>query len=146
MNLAKLLSTGKSFFSGYGPPAYRETKRGFVPKFNSDKNPFAPKAVTETKDPAPAAVPVPVQEKRLTSARTVRTAKWAERLNPFRAPAPARSLIRAEQPELSLDTVKVLQNDLAEADIERVPAKSRTLPPAPVSSAAGAWELAASAR
>ena len=142
MNFAKLLSTGKSFFSGYGPPAYRETKRGFVPKFESGKNPFAPKAAEGKKEAAPAAEPV-LEKHAVPVARPARAAKWAEKLNPFRAPAPA--FVRAEQPELSLDTVKVLQNDLAEADIEHVPAKSRTLPPTPVQSTAGAWELATSA-
>ena len=139
MNLSKLLLTGKSFFSGYGAPAYRETKRGFVPKFSSDKNPFAPKAAAEKKDPAPAEEPV--TEKRM--APSARAAKWTEKLNPFRASAP--TFVRAEQPELSLHAVKVLQNDLAEGDIKYVTAKSRTVLPAPVSSTAGAWELAARA-
>ena len=144
MNLSKLLLTGKSFFSGYGAPAYRETKRGFVPKFSSDKNPFAPKAAAEKKDPAPAEEPV-TEKRMVPSARPARAAKWTEKLNPFRAPAPERAFVRAEQPELSLHTVKVLQNDLAEGDIKYVTAKSRTVLPAPVSSTAGAWELAASA-
>jgi hypothetical protein len=148
MTLANLLATGKSFFNGQGSPAYRESRRAFVPKFNSDKNPFTPKAVTEKKKNAPASAPVtaPVVEKPVArSARPARATSWVEKINPFRAPEPVKSFGRAEQPELSLDTVKVLQNDLSEADIERVPAKSLTLPPTPVKSTVGTWEVMANA-
>jgi hypothetical protein len=64
---------------------------------------------------------------------------WTTRLNPFRAPepAPAQSPC-AVQAELSLNAVKVVHNDLADADVEVVPVKARanapvaapTLPPA----------------
>ena len=52
---------------------------------------------------------------------------WTTRLNPFRAPepAPARPPL-AVQTELSLNSVKVVHNDLADADVEVVPVKSRT--------------------
>ena len=148
MTLANLLATGKSFFSGHGSPTYRETRRGFVPKFNSDKNPFTPKAAVEKKKATPVAAPAaaPVVEKPVArSTRPARAASWVEKINPFRAPEPVKSFGRAEQPELSLDTVKVLRNDLAEADIERVPAKSRTLTPTPVKSSVGKWEVMANA-
>ena len=61
---------------------------------------------------------------------------WATRLNPFRAPEPAQPT-QAVQSELSLDTVKVVHNDLTDADVEVVPVKSHAdavaapvLPPA----------------
>lgn len=61
---------------------------------------------------------------------------WATRLNPFRAPEPARPP-QAVQSELSLDAVKVVHNDLSDADVEVVPVKSHAdavaapvLPPA----------------
>ena len=150
MNFATLLGMGKSVLNGRGSSAYRETKRGFVPKFTSDKNPFAPKVVVESAAPAepvattPAIAPV-AETKIAPRSRPMRMTKWAVKLNPFREPEPMMQLRRAEQSELSLDTIKVLQNDLSEADIERVPAKSRTNRPTPVSSTAGAWEILANA-
>jgi hypothetical protein len=48
-------------------------------------------------------------------------------LNPFRSAELAEVPQKAVQVELSLDAVKVLQNDLSDADIEVVPVKSRTL-------------------
>jgi hypothetical protein len=60
------------------------------------------------------------------------TASWAERLNPFRAPAPApaaQMVTLPVQTELSLNAVKVLHNDLSDADVEVVPAKSRNNAP-----------------
>lgn len=138
MTLANLLAMGRSFFKGHDAPTYRATRRGFVPQFNSGKNPFAPKTAAEKKpsvQPAAAAAPVkPV-------VKPMRVTKWADKLNPFRAPEPVRTFTRAEQPELSLQTIKPVQNDLSESDIERVPAKSQTLQPAPVKSTASAWEL-----
>src|SRR5262249_50584692 len=54
---------------------------------------------------------------------------WAEKLNPFRG-KPAKAAPSAPmptgQPEFSLDGVKVVHNDLSDADVEVVPMKSRT--------------------
>jgi hypothetical protein len=48
------------------------------------------------------------------------------------------------QPELSLAAIKVVHNDLADADVEIVPVKARagTPPPAMLSPARQAWEYA----
>lgn len=61
---------------------------------------------------------------------------WATRLNPFRAPEPAQPT-QVVQAELSLNSVKVVHNDLTDADVEVVPVKSHAdavaapvLPPA----------------
>ena len=55
-----------------------------------------------------------------------RAPSWTEKLNPFRGSAPARqAATSAVQAELSLDTVKVVHNDLSDADVEVVPVKSR---------------------
>ena len=56
-------------------------------------------------------------------------AAWTNKLNPASlwtgaAPAEQKSL-PAVQTELSLDTVKVVHNDLSDADVEVVPIKSR---------------------
>jgi len=133
MNLGKLLGAGKSFFGGRDTVAYRENKRVFLPKFGGEKNPFQPKAAepaTAVKPPAakPAARPVTM------SARTSGLSAWSEKLNPFRPAAPAPAIRSAVQTELSLDAVRVLHNDLADADIEVVPARSRTVSGEPVRS------------
>lgn len=170
MNLGKLLGAGKSFFGGQGSVSYREDKRVYLPKFNVEKNPFTPKPVEPApaapksapapaakKISAPAAAPavVPVaapvaakaQEVRITSnAKPTRAAKWTDKLNPFRAPEPvAPPMTGAVQVELSLDAVKPIANDLADADIEVVPVKSRTVAPVDVTllrASHEAWEIA----
>ncbi len=130
MNLGKLLGAGKSFFGGRGTVSYRENKRVYLPKFNGEKNPFSPKAA----EPAAAATPPAVKRTvRPVPAKSAGLAGWTEKLNPFRAPAPAPLPVRSVvQTELSLDAVKVIHNDLADADIEIVPARSRTVAAAPV--------------
>ena len=69
---------------------------------------------------------------------------WANKFNPMaifkstpaKAPAPfsQKAADKAQKPaatqtELSLDTVRVVQNDLSDADVEIVPMKSRSTPP-----------------
>jgi hypothetical protein len=66
----------------------------------------------------PAAAPKPV-----------RAAGWADKLNPFRAPEPAPPMPNVQPDLLSLDAVKVLHNDLSDAEVEFVPVKSRNNPP-----------------
>ena len=89
---------------------------------------------------------IPVFAAPLTKAATpARAANWKDKLNPFRAPEPVRlAPVSAVQVELSLEAVKVVHNDLADADIEVVPVKSRTVtqPDAPMLSPARAsWEF-----
>lgn len=133
MNLGKLLGAGKTFFGSGGLVAYRQNKRVYLPKFNSGKNPFTPKP----EEPAPAAnanvkavsAPVPAKARvrlPLTVAKPARGG-WTAKLNPFRAPEPVAPPPVAVQPEFSLDTVKVVHNDLADADIEIVPVKSQVV-------------------
>ena len=50
MNLGKLLVAGKSIIGGRGEISYRISDRGYLPKFISPKNPFAPPVKVE---PAP---------------------------------------------------------------------------------------------
>jgi hypothetical protein len=146
LKLGKLLTAGKSIFGGHGKVSYRENKNVYLPKFNTDKNPFAPgqagsappSAVESTNASAPPLIkPAPAKPARGTS--------WKDKLNPFRAPEPiAPPMIGAVQAELSLDAVKVVRNDLADADIEVVPVKSQTIsaPEAPVlPPARHSWEF-----
>jgi hypothetical protein len=150
MNFGKLLAVGKGFLGGRGVVAYRADKRVYLPKFNSAKNPFVPKVAEKKSAPAPApqkmaapmvpmvpVVPVvtPVAAKTqkipvFTAQQPLRAASWTERLNPFRTPAPvAPPMLNPVQTELSLNAVKVMHNDLSDADVEVVPVKSRTMAP-----------------
>ncbi len=149
MNLGKLLGAGKTFFGGNKMAEYRQNKRVYLPKFNAEKNPFTPKPV----EPAAAApevkkvsAPVAAKTQKISTLPASKPARagWTSKLNPFRAPEPvAPPLSKVVQPELSLDAVKVVHNDLADADIEIVPVKSRAAAPVatPVlSPAREAWE------
>ena len=152
MNLGKLLFAGKSVVSGSETVSYRQNKQVALPKFISPKNPFAPaKAPAETapvpskKETAPALAsaqklpPISGASKSLTA--------WTTKLNPASlwtgaAPAEHKSL-PAVQAELSLDTVKVVHNDLSDADVEVVPIKSRpaAAPIPALSPATKSWEI-----
>jgi len=134
MNLGKLLFAGKSVVSGSETISYHENKQVFLPKFTSPKNPFAPaKAPAETA-PAPAkkeTAPASVVTRKAppVSGPPKSLAAWTTRLNPAShwtgaSPVEPKAL-PAVQAELSLDTVKVVHNDLSDADVEVVPIKSR---------------------
>jgi hypothetical protein len=142
MNFGKLLATGKSIINGRKAVAYRENPNVYLPKFEPAKNPFA-RPSTAPAEPAeeaplpavapkvsatPVAVPVPVSPVAATAA-PARQANWVSRLNPMamlRPSAPPTGAGRVEvQTELSLDSVKPVQNDLVDAEVEVVPLKSR---------------------
>ena len=153
MNLGKLLGAGKSFFGGGGKVAYRTDKSFYLPKFNADKNPFAPKTVAASLEPNKVSLPAAARTQKISVFATpspkpagpTRAVSWKDKLNPFRAPEPVRSdALNGEQVELSLDAVKVVHNDLADADIEVVPVKSQTIsaPETPMlSPARQSWEF-----
>lgn len=151
MNLGKLLGAGKSFISGGKVAAYRTDKRVYLPQFVSPKNPFATTAAataTQAELPKPAAKAPVAQMKKTTTLPWLKTRKipafaapagptrattWVSKLNPvslFRAaPTAVDKGVATVQAELSLEKVKVVHNDLSDADVEIVPMKSR---PAPV--------------
>lgn len=155
MNLGKMLAAGKSFISGHAPTAYRENKRVYLPKFNAEKNPFTPKELEQA-----GAMPVSSKHAAMVAAKTQKistlkpvsapvrppahAANWKTKLNPFRpSPSPAPLALPTVQTELSLDSVKVVHNDLTDADVEVVPARSQTnhLPEAPMlAPARQSWE------
>jgi len=134
MNLGKLLFAGKSVVNGCETVSYHENKQAVLPKFISPKNPFGrPKAPAET-----ASVPAKKESARPSSAvpkmppisgAPKSLAAWTNKLNPallWSGPALAeQKALPAVQVELSLDTVKVVHNDLSDADVEVVPIKSR---------------------
>jgi hypothetical protein len=152
MSMGRLLAAGKSLVGAQNASSrFRLDKRGRLPKFGSAKNPFAseprkPAAVEPTPlaPTAPAAElavhampaadnppPPPPATARLRRA-VRRLREWCVEANPIpRLAGPARSAFSPMpgftgapiQSELSLDEVKVVRNDLSDADLEVVPAK-----------------------
>jgi hypothetical protein len=141
MKLGKLMAAGKSLVSGRGAMAYRESKQAYLPKFISPKNPFTIPAQAESPKP-PLETPAVPMEKVSTpawaktqkmptiSSSPKSLATWTTKLNPMtilRGPQEERTFSRPiVQAELSLDSVKVVHNDLTDAEVEIVPIKSRS--------------------
>lgn len=138
MNLGKLLAAGKSIIGGRREISYDISDRVYLPKFISPKNPFAPAVKVEL---PPAAASAPIKEpaasdgtktQKLPTFPTMRWQKtWLNKINPIslwrRATPRVQQKIEGPlQAELSLDRVKVVHNDLSDADVEIVPIKSRT--------------------
>jgi hypothetical protein len=141
MNLGKLLVAGRSIKSGCDKISYRVNKHVYLPKFGLAQNPFKSPPATAPARPQPKIIAAPIPKvvapveantpKLPTLAPgPVRATSWASKLNPismWRGPALAtRSAQGPVQSELSLDSVKVVHNDLSDADVEVVPIKSRT--------------------
>jgi hypothetical protein len=152
MNLGKLLAAGKSIVNGNGAIEYRENKQVLLPKFVSPKNPFVHSSKPSSGAPAvsgkdgTATTPVKPQPMPPISAAPKSLAAWTSKLNPasvWRGPkVEAGKVTRPEvQAELSLDTVKVVHNDLSDADVEVVPIKSRATPTPSLTPAKKSWEI-----
>ena len=109
--------------NGCAEVSYRENKQVALPKFISPKNPFAPSKKETAPEPASAQKLPPI------SGTSKSRAAWTNKLNPsslWSSPSPMeQKTLPAVQAELSLDTVKVVHNDLSDADVEVVPIKSR---------------------
>ena len=140
MNLGKLLVAGKSVINGCAEVSYRANRRVYLPKFGLAQNPFKspdeaepakPVAVTVAAPIKKAVTPVAAKTQKIPPwpTRPARATSWASKLNPisiWRGSAPAApSAPCPVQSELSLDSVKVVHNDLSDADVEVVPIKSR---------------------
>jgi len=133
MNLGKLLGAGKSFVNGSKKAAYHEDKRVCLPKFGSPKNPLVPATQGETPQPPAenSAAPSWAKTRKLPamSGNAKSLAAWTTRLNPMtvlRGSQPRENdLQQPVQAELSLEKVKVVHNDLTDADVEIIPIKSR---------------------
>lgn len=141
MNLGKLLAAGKSLVPGHKGIAYRFDKVS-LPKFVSPKNPF----VKLEKQNAPAENGAVSSAQNEPAAKTQKlpavkksAPTWASKLNPIAIFHPQSQATNKSampvQAELSLEKVRVLRNDLSDADVEVVPLKSNTtsapdLPPA----------------
>lgn len=92
-----------------------------------------PAAPVFSAPPTAAGAPVSVVAKPV-AAKPARAAHWSERLNHLWAaakqpkPAAAGPMPNVQPELLSLDAVKVVHNDLSDADVEVVPMKSRPAP------------------
>ena len=141
MNLAKLLVAGKSVINGCEEISYRANRHVYLPKFGLAQNPFKSPDKAEPVEPEAETIAAPIKKAVTPVAaktqkippwppRPVRATSWASKLNPisiWRGSAPAApSASCPVQSELSLDSVKVVHNDLSDADVEVVPIKSRT--------------------
>jgi hypothetical protein len=141
MNLGKLLVAGKSVINGCAKISYRANRHVYLPKFGLVQNPFKspdeakpaePEAATIAAPFKKAVAPVAAKTQKIPPwpPRPARATSWANKLNPisiWRGSAPVASSAPCPvQSELSLDSVKVVHNDLTDADVEVVPIKSRT--------------------
>jgi hypothetical protein len=193
MSLGKLLTTGKSLVGLSHSNSRYQLQKGALPKFESAKNPFAPKTPAEPaeREPqlpklSPAEAAVAKESPRLSAlgalivdreasvvvnrnSHPAEPAKvseppkvaapvdsWLKKINPLvwfgnRKPPELKPAIprfhkssAPVQGELSLDNIKVMRNDLSEADVEVVPAKSRApkIAATPMPSQAGAAAMA----
>ena len=155
MGLMQLLAAGRSLGKiGDQPSRYKMTQQSLLPKFGSVKAPEerVPSvgatgsnqviAKTELKQSSPGfaatvndrknmnAVQPKPQEVTVPKNATVRPAfpigRWTLFKNPFsKAPKP-KAADTPVQPELSLDLVKPVRNDLSDADLELVQPVKRT--------------------
>jgi hypothetical protein len=149
MNFGKLLATGKSFVNTKAETSYRVNKQIYLPKFESPKNPFAnlPKPPPEKAAAVKSSIAA-AQISRLPSPPPPEPGEhptsWVSRLKAVSmlrdAPMEKRSEAPVVQAELSLDAVKVVHNDLSDADVEVVPIKSRPAPP-DLPPARKSWEI-----
>jgi len=153
MSLGRLLAAGKSLVGGRdGAGRYRVNKHIALPKFVSPRNPFASTAKADAESASGAdakrAIVIrtladagkPAKSNSSVGRRAVRLlGSWGQKINPLprlaRKPGPVKSLIprgakTPVQPELSLDKVQVVRNDLSDADFDVVPTKT----PMPLSS------------
>jgi hypothetical protein len=134
-----------------GEGRYRINKRVALPKFISPRNPFAPAANAESSAKrggegtavATAKVgPGEVGKAALQVAIHARAARWigewTRKINPLprlqKPPGPAKSAVprfpqSPIQSELSLDNVRVVRNDLSDADFEVVTKKTPVVGP-----------------
>jgi hypothetical protein len=162
MSLLRLLTAGRSLVSVRDMESrYRLTTQRLLPQFVPARNPFSSKQETESV-PVVAShqgaeigtAPLKAGTWGFARALWLRTAVlwsgWKVKLNRLVArprqaaakPAIPQFSRLPVQGELSLDRVKVMRNDLSEADWEVVPAKSKAAPALLVAEPTGGAESA----
>ncbi len=145
MKLLRLLTAGKSLVGLKNSESrYRFSRQHLLPKFPMRENPFRATVMPEAGCMCASTTAIPAEESPREASQSVpqtdpTTAqpaeslarKWVSRLRALRGqrnPAGARGTASAAggsgpvQIELSLDSVKVLRNDLSDTDFEVVPA------------------------
>jgi hypothetical protein len=132
MSFGKLLAAGRSIMNGRASVAYRENKRVYLPKFEPLKH--LPPKPAPVPGNLPSGAPVKLAVVAPGAGRPgARGDGWSARLNPMERLREAMSgpvrPVTAVQTELRLDSVKVLHNDLSDAEVEVVPLKSRPVRP-----------------
>ncbi len=145
MSLLRLLAAGKSLMGLKDPRGrFEVTEKRLLPKFEAAKNPFRattlPHGKPEDREPLPPAEPevVPADAAKSPTAeavtnptpRTARARSLWERAGdkcrgtwPFGAGAKKQE-VRTVQPELSLELVRVVRNDLSDSDGQEKPKKA----------------------
>lgn len=143
MSLLQLLAAGKSLIGLKDPRGrFEVTEKRLLPKFEAAKNPFRATTLPHGKPEDRGPMPLPELEQAQGSPAVSRA---GEPVNPPVAPARARSLweragekcrgtwpfnagkkqeVSAVQPELSLDLVRVVRNDLTDSDAMDKPRKA----------------------
>jgi hypothetical protein len=140
MNLVKLFAAGKNIMGGREEVSYRVNKNVYLPNFGPAANPFkfpvkeGPTRSVEETAAAPGekeVVPVAAKTQKLPTlpAAPSSATSWVGKLNPVSLwrGSPLPDTQPSVQSELSLDGVKVVHNDLSDADVKVVPIKSRTV-------------------
>ena len=144
MSLLRLLSAGKSLVGSKDPNTrYEMGDPRAMPKFISAKNPFRSKekkTATEQKAAMPKVptvnCPEPAAEQNQSPSDGPGKLRAGQKLKSFLGlfsvrrtkPAIPEFTRPAVQGELSLDAVRVVRNDLSDADLEIVPARCEPQP------------------
>ncbi len=135
MSLLRLLTAGKSLVGMEDPaPRYRVTRQRLLPKFGSRKNPFRGASQPGPVQPAPAParargwrrILLGIDERAERLAESA--GRWKVKLDSMlptwgkkaARPAIARFAKLPVQEELSLERIRVVRNDLSDADLEIV--------------------------
>jgi hypothetical protein len=111
MSLMRLLSMGRSLNEVKSVGRYHVPRELGLPQFRTGK--LSVKAAAQPSPKPEAAQTAPVAASK--------TNGWFKRANPFAAPSAEGQATAPVQAELTLDKVKVVRNDLTEADFEIVP-------------------------
>ena len=155
MSLMHLLAVGKSIRNIKDHPSrYRVTRDKLLPKFGSAEDheasapmPGAANVATEVENGPPAAQAPPpalpgetesesdaVETQTTSPPEVVKSplayprGRWTLMKNPFARKPDSRTDKAPVQAELSLDAIKVVRNDLSDADLEVVPARPGSAP------------------
>ena len=158
MSLMQLLAVGKSIIGlSAGRSPYRMREENLLPKFGPAKGakskppapveaaPSLPKSVPKVDEPKTSRAAIETKGTEMnaivagtaTESEPGRTSRSAEtaypigrwtRLNPFHARFSKQSEAAPVQGELLLETVKVMRNDLSDADLEVVSSEQNSPP------------------